>query len=47
MKRYERLASQVGDLIRRGDLLPGTRITIPLCRWTARAARTAGIPSRA
>ena len=26
MKRYERLASQIGDLIRRGDLLPGTRI---------------------
>jgi DNA-binding transcriptional MocR family regulator len=26
MKRYERLASQIGDLIRRGDLPPGTRI---------------------
>jgi DNA-binding transcriptional MocR family regulator len=26
MKRYERLASQIGDLIQRGDLLPGTRI---------------------
>jgi hypothetical protein len=25
-KRYERLASQIGDLIRRGDLPPGTRI---------------------
>ncbi|OTP71047.1 PLP-dependent aminotransferase family protein [Caballeronia sordidicola] len=26
MKRYERLASQIGDLIRCGDLAPGTRI---------------------
>ena len=26
MKRYERLASQIGDLIQRGDLPPGTRI---------------------
>src|SRR5476651_1693046 len=26
MKRYERLASQISDLIRRGDLPPGTRI---------------------
>jgi len=26
MKRYERLASQIGDLIKRGDLPPGTRI---------------------
>jgi DNA-binding GntR family transcriptional regulator len=26
MKRYQRLASQIGDLIKRGDLPPGTRI---------------------
>jgi DNA-binding transcriptional MocR family regulator len=26
VKRYERLASQIGDLIQRGDLAPGTRI---------------------
>jgi DNA-binding transcriptional MocR family regulator len=26
VKRYERLASQIGDLIQRGDLPPGTRI---------------------